>query len=267
MSDVILDAFKLTDRVAIVTGAGRGLGAAIAIGFAEAGADVVICARTQEQLDEVAKAVEATGRRAVTLAMNFAEQGSAEQIVAAAEKEFGRIDIVVNNVGGSMPMPFLDTTPKIFNEAFQFNVTTAFSLTQQAVPLLLRSPGASVINITSTMGRVRERGYVAYGTAKAALIHMTHLLAADLAPRIRVNAISPGSIATSALEIVSGTPELKDELESKTPLGRIGLPEEIAAAALYLASDAAAYVTGKVLDVDGGIEAANLSMKLPDLAP
>jgi 7-alpha-hydroxysteroid dehydrogenase len=166
-----------------------------------------------------------------------------------------------------MPKPFLDTSPRFFNEAFAFNVTTAFTLTQLAVPLLLKSPGASVINITSTMGRVRERGYVAYGTAKAALIHMTELLAADLAPLIRVNAISPGSIATSALEIVSGSPELKAELESKTPLGRIGVPEEIAAAALYLASDAAAYVTGKVLDVDGGIEAANLSMGLPDLQP
>lgn len=263
---MILDAFSLTDRVAIVTGAGRGLGAAIALGFAEAGADVVICARTQSQLDEVSKAVEATGRRAFALCMNSAAAGAAETLVAAAEKEFGRLDIVVNNVGGTMPTPFLDTTPKMFNEAFMFNVTTAFSLTQQATPLLLRSPGASVINITSTMGRVRDRGYVAYGTAKAALIHMTHLLAADLAPRIRVNAISPGSIATSALEIVSGSPELKAELESKTPLARIGVPEEIAAAALYLASDAAAYVTGKVLDVDGGIEAANLSMKLPDLA-
>ncbi len=264
---MILDAFSLTDRVAIVTGAGRGLGAAIALGFAEAGADVVICARTREQLDEVSKAVEATGRRAVALALNFAAEGAAEQLVAAAEKEFGRLDIVVNNVGGTMPTPFLDTTPKMFNEAFQFNVTTAFTLTQLATPLLLRSPGASVINITSTMGRVRDRGYVAYGTAKAALIHMTHLLAADLAPRIRVNAISPGSIATSALEIVSGSPELKAELESKTPLARIGVPADIAAAALYLASDAASYVTGKVLDVDGGIEAANLSMKLPDLAP
>ena len=188
-------------------------------------------------------------------------------LVAAAEKEFGRLDIVVNNVGGTMPTPFLQTTPRFMNEAFSFNVTTAFALTQQATPLLLKSPGASVINITSTMGRVRERGYVAYGTAKAALIHMTHLLAADLAPLIRVNAISPGSIATSALEIVSGSPELKAELESKTPLGRIGVPEEIAAAALYLASDAAAYVTGKVLDVDGGIEAANLAMPIPDLAP
>jgi 7-alpha-hydroxysteroid dehydrogenase len=264
---MIFDAFKLTDRVAIVTGAGRGLGAAIATGFAEAGADVVISARTQSQLDEVAEAVAAAGRRAVTLPLDATDPASAEALVKAAEQEFGRIDIVVNNVGGSLPAPFMDTTPMTFNQAFQFNVTTAFTLTQLAVPSLLKSPAASVINITSTMGRVRERGYVAYGTAKAALIHMTELLAADLAPRIRVNAISPGSIATSALEIVSGSEELKAELESKTPLGRIGAPWEIATAALYLASDAAAYVTGKVIDVDGGIEAANLSMKLPDLAP
>ncbi len=264
---MILDAFSLTDRVAIVTGAGRGLGAAIAIGFAEAGADVVISARTQAQLDEVAAAVAKTGRRAVTLPLDATDPTSAEQLVQAAEREFGRIDIVVNNVGGSLPGAFLDTTPKAFNQAFQFNVTTAFSLTQLATPLLLKSPGASVINITSTMGRVRERGFVAYGTAKAALIHMTHLLAVDLAPLIRVNAISPGSIATSALEIVSGSDELRAELESKTPLGRIGVPLDIATAALYLASDAGAYVTGKVLDVDGGLESANLSMKLPDLAP
>ena len=264
---MILDAFNLTDRVAVVTGAGRGLGAAIAIGFAEAGADVVISARTQSQLDEVAAAVAATGRRAVALALDAYDPETPAALVAAAEKEFGRLDIVVNNVGGTMPKPFLQTSPRFLNEAFAFNVTTAFTLTQLATPLLLKSPGASVINITSTMGRVRERGYVAYGTAKAALIHMTHLLAVDLAPLIRVNAISPGSIATSALEIVSGSPELKAELESKTPLGRIGVPEEIAAAALYLASDAAAYVTGKVLDVDGGIEAANLAMPIPDLAP
>jgi 7-alpha-hydroxysteroid dehydrogenase len=264
---MILDAFRLTDRVAIVTGAGRGLGAAIATGFAEAGADVVISARTQAQLDEVAATVTAAGRRALALPLDAADPQSPEALVRAAEQEFGRLDIVVNNVGGTLPMAFLDTSPRFFNEAFQFNVTTAFTLTQLATPLLLKSPGASVINITSTMGRVRERGYVAYGTAKAALLHMTRLLAADLAPRIRVNAIAPGSIATSALEIVSGTDALRNELESKTPLGRIGRPIEIATAALYLASDAAAYVTGKVIDVDGGIEAANLSMNLPDLAP
>ncbi len=263
---MILDSFRLTDRVAIVTGAGRGLGAAIAVGFAEAGADVVICARTQTQLDQVAEQVQAAGRRAVALALDAGDPQTSATLVETAEREFGRIDIVVNNVGGTLPKPFLDTSPRFLNEAFAWNVTTAFTLTQLATPLLLRSPGTgSVINITSTMGRVRDRGYVAYGTAKAALIHLTKLLAADLAPRIRVNAISPGSIATSALEIVSGSPELKAELESKTPLRRIGVPEDIAAAALYLASDAASYVTGKILDVDGGIEAANLDMKLPDL--
>jgi 7-alpha-hydroxysteroid dehydrogenase len=264
---MILDAFRLTDRVAIVTGAGRGLGAAIATGFAEAGADVVICARTQAQLDDVSQAVTGAGRRAVALRLDAADPETPRALVEAAKTEFGRLDIIVNNVGGTMPKPFLDTSPRFLSEAFAFNVTTAFRLTQEATPLLLGSPGGSVINITSTMGRVRDRGYVAYGTAKAALIHLTRLLAADLAPRVRVNAISPGSIATSALEIVSGSDELRAELESKTPLARIGVPTDIAAAALYLASDAASYVTGKVLDVDGGIEAANLDMRVPDLEP
>jgi 7-alpha-hydroxysteroid dehydrogenase len=263
---MILDAFSLTDRVAVVTGAGRGLGAAIAVGFAETGADVVICSRTQSQLDEVSAAVAAAGRRCVALALDASDPDTPAALVGAAERELGRLDIVVNNVGGTFPMPFLDTSPAFLNEAFAFNVTTAFALTQQATPLLLRSPGGSVINIASTMGRLRDRGYLAYGTAKAALIHMTRLLAADLAPQVRVNAIAPGSIATSALEIVTGSAELKAELESKTPLRRIGVPEDVAAAALYLASDAAAYVTGKVIDVDGGIEAANLDMRLPDLA-
>ena len=249
---MILDAFKLTDRVAIVTGAGRGLGAAIAIGFAEAGADVVICARTQSQLDEVSTAVGAAGRRAVALCLNAADPETPAALVEAAEREFGRLDIVVNNVGGTMPMPFLDTTPRAFNEAFAFNVTTAFSLTQQATPLLLRSPGASVINITSTMGRVRDRGYVAYGTAKAALIHMTHLLAADLAPRIRVNAISAGPLKTLAAAGVGGFNHIAGHVAEKAPLRRNIRQEEVAGAALYLCSSLASGVTGEVHFVDSG---------------
>jgi 7-alpha-hydroxysteroid dehydrogenase len=264
---VILDSFLLTDKTAIVTGAGRGLGAAIAIAYAEAGADVVITARTADQLDEVAKAVAATGRRAVTIPMDATDPAAAATLVAAAQSEFGRIDIVVNNVGGTMPKPFLNTSPGYLDRAFHFNVTTAFELTKLATPLLLASPGASVINIASAVGRVRDRGYLAYGTAKAALIHMTRLMAADLAPRIRVNAIAPGSIATSALELVTGDDGLRAELVAKTPMRRIGVPEDIAAAALYLGSPASAYVTGKVLDVDGGIEAPNLDMHLPDLTP
>ena len=133
------------------------------------------------------------------------------------------------------------------------------------MPYLLASGNGSVVNITSAMGRFRDRGYVAYGTAKAALAHMTRLLAVDCAPKVRVNGVAPGSIATSALEIVLTEQTLHDEMVSKTPLRRLGVSEDIALAVLYLASDAASYVTGKILEVDGGIEASNLDMHLPDL--
>jgi 7-alpha-hydroxysteroid dehydrogenase len=164
-----------------------------------------------------------------------------------------------------MPMPFLDTSVRSFEEAFHFNVTTAFALTKTALPHLLAGGNGSVVNITSAMGRFRDRGFVAYGTAKAALAHMTRLLAADCAPKVRVNAVAPGSIATSALELVLTDQSLHDEMVGNTPLRRLGVADDIALAVLYLASDAAAYVTGKVLEVDGGIEASNLDMHLPDL--
>jgi len=164
-----------------------------------------------------------------------------------------------------MPMPFLDTDVRAFEGAFHFNVSTAFALTRAAAPHLLESGNGSVVNITSAMGRFRDRGFVAYGTAKAALAHMTRLLAADLAPKVRVNGVAPGSIATSALEIVVSNEPIHDEMVSKTPLRRLGDADDIALAVLYLASDAAGYVTGKILEVDGGIEASNLDMHLPDL--
>jgi len=265
MSAVLADRFRVTDRVAIVTGAGRGIGAACARALAEFGADVAITARTEDQLREVAADVEAVGRRALVFPADVSDLSTLDALVAATVEELGRVDIVVNNAGGSMPQPFLDTTVKAFEGAFHFNVTTAFALTQAATPHLLATGNGAVVNISSVMGRLRDRGFVAYGTAKGALAHMTRLLAADLAPKVRVNAIAVGSVATSALEIVLTNEALRTEMVDKTPLKRLGEPEDIALAALYLASDAASFVTGKVWDVDGGLEAANLALGLPDL--
>src|SRR4051794_9840401 len=262
---MLLDRFRLDDRVAIITAAGRGIGAASALALAESGADVVISARTADQLDDVAAQVKERGRRAVVVPADLSDLDAVAGLVDTAREEFGRLDIVVNNVGGSMPMPFADTDVKAFEGAFHFNVTTAFALTKAALPHLLDSGNGSVVNITSAMGRFRDRGFVAYGTAKAALAHMTRLLAADVAPKVRVNGVAPGSIATSALDLVLTDQTLHDEMVSKTPLRRLGVADDIALAVLYLASDAAAYVTGKVLEVDGGIEASNLDMHLPDL--
>ncbi|TDD88168.1 SDR family oxidoreductase [Actinomadura darangshiensis] len=261
---MIMDRFRIDDRVAVVTGAGRGIGAAAAVALAQAGADVVISARTEEQLAKVAAEVEAAGRRALAVAADLSDPAAAAALAERAAQEFGRLDIVVNNMGGAMPAPFMDTSPRKLENAFQFNVSTAHALTRAAVPHLLEA-GGSVVNISSVMGRIAGRGYLAYGSAKAALAHYTRLAAFDLAPRVRVNAIAVGSIATSALDIVMTSDDLRTEMESKTPLGRVGDPEDIAAAVLYLASPAAAYVTGAILRVDGGIETPNLDLRLEDL--
>jgi 7-alpha-hydroxysteroid dehydrogenase len=270
---LILDLFRVTGRVAVVTGAGRGIGAAAAVGLAQAGADVVISARTGDQLAAVAREVAAAGRRAVAVPADLSDLDAVAALAATAVEEFGRLDIVVNNVGGAMPRPFLATKPRHLVDAFGFNVAVAHSLTRAAVPHLLAASGdgadgratGAVINISSTVGRVAGRGYLAYGTAKAALSHYTRLAAADLAPRIRVNGIAVGAAATSALDIVVTDDALRGQMEAATPLGRIGDPEEIAAAVVFLASPAGGYITGKILEVDGGIERPNLDLGIPDL--
>lgn len=263
---MILDKFRLDDQVAVVTGAGRGLGAAIAVAFAEAGADVVIAARTRSQLEEVAAQVAAVGRRAHVVVADLAHPESTATLAAEAVEAFGKLDIVVNNVGGTMPGPLLTTSTKDMKDAFTFNVGTAHALTVAAVPLMLEhSGGGSIINITSTMGRLSGRAFAAYGTAKGALAHYTRLSALDLCPRIRVNAIAPGSILTSALDIVASNDALRDPMEKATPMRRLGDPSDIAAAAVYLASPAASYLTGKTLEVDGGLTFPNLDLPIPDL--
>ena len=263
---MILDRSRIDDQVAVVTGAGRGIGAATAIALAQAGADVVLSSRTEHQLDQVAAQVEEAGRRAVVVAADLSDLDAVAGLAGTAHDAFGRLDIVVNNVGGSMPGAFLDTSPRQLQDAFSWNVVTAHALTRAAVPLMLEAGGTgSVVGISSLMGRLAARGFVAYGTAKAGLAHWTRLAAADLAPRIRVNAIAVGSIATSALDIVVRNDDLRTTMERNTPLGRIGEPEEIAAAALFLASPAASYITGKVIEVDGGAEHPQLDLGLADL--
>ncbi|NKY50204.1 SDR family oxidoreductase [Nocardia vermiculata] len=262
---MILDKFRLDGQVAVVTGAGRGLGAATAVALAEAGADVVISARTQSQLDTVADEIRATGRRAVTVAADLSDLDAVAGLADTAAAELGRVDIVVNNVGGTMPKPFLDTSPKFLEEAFRFNVSTAHALTRAAVPHMLEGEGGSVVNISSMIGRTSERGFLAYGTAKAALAHWTRLAAADLSPRVRVNGIAVGSVLTSSLEVVAQNPEVKAKMEADTPLHRLGDPTDIAAGIVYLCSPAGSYLTGKLLEIDGGLVAANLQLGLPDL--
>lgn len=257
--------FRLDGKVALLAGAGRGIGAASALALAEAGADVAVLARTASQLDVVAEQVRALGPSALALPTDVSDAEAVEASVERAVAELGRLDTVVGVVGGSMPRPYSRTRERHLVEAFEHNVLTSLRLVRLSVPHLLAAGGGSVVLVSSTMGHLVGRGYLAYGTAKAALEHATRLLAADLAPRIRVNAVAPGAILTEALDVVAANPDLKAAMEAGTPLRRLGDPDDIAAAVLYLASDASSYMTGQVLAVDGGLQVPNLELPIDDL--
>jgi len=253
---MILDRFRMDGKVAIITGAGRGIGQGTALALADVGAHVVCAARTPEQIEDTAAQARQRGVRALSVPCDVSQRAQLENVVAATMKEFGRIDVLVNNAGGTMPKPALQTSESFFNEAFAFNVTSAFLLTRFAVPHMLEKDGGAIVNISSAAGRVALPGFVAYATAKAALSHMTRVLGHEFAPRVRVNAIAVGATLTSALAPFLDA-DAKAKMEALTPMRALGEVDDIAVAALYLLSPASRWVTGKVLEVDGGQEASN----------
>jgi 7-alpha-hydroxysteroid dehydrogenase len=263
---MILDLFKLDDRVAIVTGAGKGIGRGIALAFAEAGADVVCAARTQADIDATAEAVRARGRRALAVRTDVMQTADLEALVAATMEGFGRVDVLVNNAGGTLPRAALQTSERYFETALRFNVTSAFLLTRMVVPRMVESAGGgAIVNISSRASDMVQTSFVAYAAGKAALNMITRNLAAEFAPKVRVNAISVGGIATDALAVVLTNDELRAQFEANTPMGRPGTVEDIAACALYLASPAAGWVTGKIFQIDGGTEWPSISVPVPKL--
>ncbi|HEY1486762.1 MAG TPA: SDR family oxidoreductase [Micromonosporaceae bacterium] len=261
----IPDRFRVDGQVALVTGAGRGIGAACARALAEAGADVVVCARSADQLKTTVSAVESAGRSAHAVVADLNDLEQARGVAHAAVRRFGRLDIVVNNVGGAVPKPFLDTTVEDLEQAFHFNVSTAHAVVTAAVPIMLETGGGSVTNISSVMALISGRGFLSYGVAKGALAHYTELAAQDLAPRIRMNAVAAGTIATSATELITEDTDLRAAVEAATPLRRLGTVDDIGAAVVYLASPAGSYLTGAVLQVHGGLQAPSTQQPIPDL--
>ena len=253
----LLDRFRLDGTVAVVTGSGRGIGRGIALGLAEAGADVAVTGRRRHEVAAVAAEVEDRGRRALSWAADLREDGRSEELAQAATDVLGPIGVWVNNAGGSdakTVQPLAETSDETFRSMVELNLVVAFQGARAAATRM--RPGGSIINITSGAGMRAAPNTGAYAAAKAGVLNLTLTMAAELAPHgIRVNAISPGPVPTEAfLRVLDFTEADLVRLAATVPLGRLGTPEDIAAAVLYLASPAAAWVTGQNILVSGGRE-------------
>ena len=260
---MILDAFRLDERIAIVTGAGRGIGAEIARSFAEVGAGIVCVARTRADLVEATKAVEAVGGRALAVECDLTAQGAPARVVEQALAAFGRIDVVVNNAGGGGHVPTRRATDDDFAAALDLNFKAPFYLTRAAAPHM-QERGGAVVNISSGFARAANVGSIPYGGAKAALEQLTRMMAMEYAPAIRVNGIRVGAVTTENMQrnLLDAMPGISEKLAAWTPLQRHGTPADIAQAALFLASPASSFVTARILPVDGGVVLERSAMEL-----
>jgi 7-alpha-hydroxysteroid dehydrogenase len=259
--------FRLDDKAALVTGAGKGIGRGIALTFARAGADVALVARTKDDLDAVAEEIRALGRNAAVIPADVTDIDGLGGVVEQAVGSLGGLDVLVNNAGGVDQLgTYMDMTVSILENAFRFNVSAPFELGRHAVPHMLARGGGAIVNIGSMSAMQNERGFLPYSLAKSALGKLTQLAAIELAPRIRVNAILPGCVETEALRgFMDAMPDVRTGLESKTPMRRNGTPNDIGAAALFFASPASSWITGKLLEVDGAAPAGLFPNESPDL--
>ena len=241
-------------KVAIVTGAGRGIGRQIARDWAELGAHVVCAARSDAEIEAVAAEISSAGGRASAHATDLSREDSISALVDFVVEKYGRLDLVANNAGAGGAMSTLDASEREILEVFKVNAIGPLLLSRLSIPHMQSSGGGAIVNISSGMAVLGDFGGVAYGSAKAALEQMTRMLATEFAPEIRVNAIRCGSIETSMLEgLFEVQPEMRKELERWTPADRLGQPSDVSNAATYLCSAASSFVTGAVLDVDGGL--------------
>jgi 7-alpha-hydroxysteroid dehydrogenase len=254
---VITDYFRLEGKKALITGAGKGIGARIATAFAEMGADVALIARTESDLESVASEVRDLGREALTFACDVTDESALAQVVEGLTNHWGSLDILVNNAGapGQGYGSLKKVTKARFVNTLDINLTSAYTLTHLALPLLQAAPSASIVNVSSALGWMVDKNFAAYGAAKAGMDQMTRILAYELAPNIRVNGIAPGAIETPSTAFIAQNEEVYNATVRWIPQGRLGQPDDIALAALYLASSAAGFVSGKVIEVDGGMAA------------
>jgi len=246
--------FDLSGKVALVTGASRGIGSAIAEALAEHGAEVVLSSRKQADLDVEAERINGLyPEKATAIAAHAGRPEDLERLVGQVMERFSRIDILVNNAGTNPYMgPVLGAELPVWDKTFEVNLRGMFWLTRLVYDASMEARGGSIINIASTGGIRPGIGLGVYNITKAAVIFMTRQLARELGGKVRVNAVAPGLVKTRFAEALWGNQEILDRVLAQNPMGRIGLPEEVASGVLFLASDAASYVNGEVLVIDGG---------------
>lgn len=242
----------LTDKVAIVTGASRGIGRCTALALAAQGADLVVAARSLEPLETLVAEIEAMGRKALAVTADAAATEDADQLIAAAVEKFGKIDILVNNAGITRDGLLLRMKDADWDAVLDTNLKGAFVLTRAAAKLMTRQRSGRIINISSVVAEMGNPGQANYCASKAGLIGLTKSVARELAKRkVTVNAITPGFIETDMTNELSE--KARQELTTQIPLGRLGQSEDIAQAVIFLASEQAGYITGQVLGVNGGM--------------
>lgn len=261
---MILDKFKLTDRVVLVTGGGRGIGRRISTGCAEAGADVVVCGRSLDVLEETAAEVRAAGRRAFVKTTDLRQKDQVDELVAAAIVEFGRIDVLINNAAGSFKTPVLDLSENAWNSVLRATLTTAFLMSQAVGRHMMERQSGAIINISSGAGTWGSVDMPHYGAAKAGLNNLTLTLAQALAPHVRVNCIAVGPVLTQGADFLWSDEAGKKRAAGRTLRGRMGSPEDIALACVFLASDAAGWITGQIIGVNGGAGVRRIEPRLDD---
>ena len=251
---MILDKYRLDGKVALITGGSRGIGRAIALGFAEAGADVAIASRKLPDLGAVAKEISAFGRRSLPVAAHCAKKEEIRMLVDKTMEEFGRIDILVNNAGtnpyfGSL----IEAEEWAWDVTMNLNLKGYFLLSQAVAKIMKEQGGGCIINVASSAGIRPMPGLGIYSITKAGVIMLTQVLASELGKyNIRVNAIAPGTTKTRLARLLWETPEIREKIEESTPLGRIAEAEDMVGAAILLAADASRHITGQTIVVDGG---------------
>ena len=245
---------ELDGKVALITGGSKGIGRAIALSFADSGADLSLASRGTEALEKTAREIEERGRRALAVPTDATDPEQVQSLIDRTLQELGGIDILVNNAGAA---PFLSTFDQVrlsgFEKYFGITFTSSVLVTHAAAPTLLEKGTGSVINVASVAAYIASPGLTYYAAAKAAMVNFTKTLAREWAPHgVRVNAIAPGFVETDMNVVAREDPTYEETIRSMIPLGRWGTPEDVAGVARFLASDAASFMTGSVVVVDGG---------------